>query len=71
MSRIPLSVFRQLLLHLFREKSPMILTLIDDNMKSIKQGDLIYISGVKYTVSGILDIGNYGVVADISLEMEV
>lgn len=49
----------------------MILTLIDDNMKSIKQGDLIYISGVKYTVSGILDIGNYGVVADISLEMEV
>lgn len=54
-----------------RKKSPMILTLIDDNMKSIKQGDLIYISGVKYTVSGILDIGNYGVVADISLEMEV
>lgn len=49
----------------------MILTLIDDNMKSIKQGDLIYISDVKYTVSGILDIGNYGVVADISLEMEV
>lgn len=54
-----------------RKKSPMILTLLDDTVKMIKQGDKVSINSVLYTVSGILDIQNYGVAADISLEMEV
>lgn len=54
-----------------RKKSPMILTLLDDSVKSLNQGDKITIESVNYTVSGVLDIQNYGVVADISLEMEV
>ena len=54
-----------------RKKSPMILTLLDDSVKSLNQGDKITIESVSYTVSGVLDIQNYGVVADISLEMEV
>lgn len=54
-----------------RKKSPMILTLLDEEVKKLKQGDKVSINSVTYTVSGILDIQNYGVVADISLEMEV
>ncbi len=54
-----------------RKKSPMILTLLDDSVKKLKQGDKVSINSVDYKVSGILDIQNYGVVADISLEMEV
>ena len=52
------------------KKVPYILTLIDDSSE-IKQGDYTYISGRKYTVTGIVDIQNYGIAADISLEMEV
>ena len=54
-----------------RKKSPMILTLLDEQSKLIKQGDILYINEIKYTVSGVLDIQNYGVVLDISLDMEV
>lgn len=54
-----------------RKKSPMILTLLDEQSKLIKQGDILYINEIKYTVSGILDIQNYGVILDISLDMEV
>lgn len=54
-----------------RKKSPMILTLLDDSVKRIKQGDRVTINSTRYTVSGVLDIQNYGVAADISLEMEV
>lgn len=54
-----------------RKKSPMILTLFDDSVKKLKQGDRVSINSTSYKVSGILDIQNYGVVADISLEMEV
>lgn len=54
-----------------RKKSPMILTLLDEQSKTLKQGDIVHINNVKYTVSGLLDIQNYGVVLDISLEMEV
>lgn len=54
-----------------RKKSPMILTLFDSTVKMLKQGDKVKINSVWYTVSGILDVQNYGVAADISLEMEV
>lgn len=53
-----------------RKKSPMILALSKD-IKSLKQGDVTEINGVIYRVNGILDIQNYGVVCDISLDMEV
>lgn len=54
-----------------KKKSPMILTLLDDSVKRLKQGDVVLIGERMYRVSGILDVQNYGVVADISLEMEV
>ena len=54
-----------------RKKSPMILTLLDEEVKKLKQGDKVLINSVSYKISGVLDIQNYGVVADISLEVEV
>ena len=54
-----------------RKKSPMILTLIDESVLKISQGDKVEMNGVTYTVSGVLDIQNFGVAADISLEMGV
>lgn len=54
-----------------RKKSPMILTLFDESVKKLKQGDVLLLGENSYRVSGILDVQNYGVVADISLEMEV
>ena len=48
-------------------KSPMILCLFTDGDK-IKQGDRIVINEKTYKVSGVLDIQNYHVAADISLE---
>lgn len=49
------------------EKSPMILCLFDDGDK-IKQGDMIAIAGKTFRVSGVLNIQNYSIAADISLE---
>ena len=54
-----------------RKKSPMILTLFNEEVEKLKQGDKVLINTVTYKVSGVLDIQNYGVAADISLEMEV
>lgn len=54
-----------------RKKNPMILTLIDETVLSLRQGDKVLINGVTYKIAGVLDLQNYGVVADISLEMEV
>lgn len=54
-----------------RKKSPMILTLLDEEVKKLKQGDKVLVNSVSYKVSGVLDIQNYGVAADISLEVEV
>lgn len=54
-----------------KKKSPMILCLMDENVKLLSQGDRVTINEVTYRISGILDIQNYSVVADISLEMEV
>lgn len=49
------------------EKSPMILCLFEDGNK-VKQGDVITIEGKMFKVSGVLNIQNYSIVADISLE---
>lgn len=49
------------------EKSPMILCLFEDGNK-VKQGDTITIEGKMLKVSGVLNIQNYSIVADISLE---
>lgn len=54
-----------------RKKNPMILTILDESVSKIHQGDTVIIGNFKYRVSGVLDIQNYGVAADISLEMEV
>lgn len=48
-------------------KSPMILCLFADGDK-IKQGDRIVINEKTYKVSGVLDVQNYHIAADISLE---
>lgn len=50
------------------KKSPMILCLLKD-AKNIKRGYTVEISGGTYKVVGYTDVQNYGVVADISLEM--
>lgn len=49
------------------KKSPMILCLFADGDK-IKQGDRIVINEKTYKVSGVLDVQNYHIAADISLE---
>lgn len=49
------------------KKSPMILCLFEDGEK-IQQLDTVEIEGKKYRVSGVLNVQNYSVVADISLE---
>lgn len=53
-----------------RKKNPMILCLFED-ANAIKQGDKVVIDGIVHRVSGVLNIQNYGIAADISLEMEV
>ena len=52
------------------KKVPTIFTL-KENAVGIEQGDYTEIDSNKYKVTGILDIQNYGIVVDISLEMEV
>lgn len=52
------------------KKIPTILTL-KENAIGIEQGDYTEIAGNKYKVTGVLDVQNYGIVVDISLEMEV
>lgn len=49
------------------KKSPMILCLYEDGVK-IKQGDSITIEGKQYKVSDVLNIQNYSIASDISLE---
>lgn len=49
------------------KKSPMLLCAYDDATK-LRQGDLVEIEGCQYKICGILNIQNYSVAADISLE---
>lgn len=52
------------------KKTPMILALMTD-AKPIEQGDYIMVDSKKYRVTGVLNVQNYDVVADISFEVEV
>lgn len=49
------------------KQSPAILALYED-AKGLKQDDVVVINGTKYLVTGLLDIGNWNIVMDISLE---
>lgn len=52
------------------KQSPFILVLYSD-AKDIQQGDYTVINGVKYLVNGLVDIGNWNIAIDISLEAVV
>ena len=49
------------------KKKPMILTLFE-NIGTLQQDDFVFINNVKYKVTGLLDVQNYGVACEISLE---
>lgn len=49
---------------------PFILALYND-AKDLKQGDFTIINGIKYSVNGLTDIGNWNIAIDISLEATV
>lgn len=53
-----------------KKQSPYILTLYSQ-AKGIKQGDYVFINGLKYTVVGMNNIGNWNLALDISLEEPV
>lgn len=48
---------------------PMILCVIDDNSKKIKNNDICFLAGAHYRVIEKNDIQNYGIIYDISLEV--
>lgn len=48
-------------------KIPMILTLWDDNVKNIQQNDFTTINGRKMYVTGVENIGEWNLFAEISL----
>lgn len=48
---------------------PMILCVIDDNSKKIKNNDICFLNGAFYKVIEKNDIQNYGIIYDISLEV--
>lgn len=49
---------------------PYILTLYDA-AKGLAQNDYVFINGKKYIVTGLVNIGNWNIVVDISLEAVV
>lgn len=53
-----------------QKNTPFIIALYSD-AKDIKQGDYTVINGVKYLVNGLVDIGNWNIAIDISLEAVV
>ena len=50
------------------KKTPMILCLYED-AKTLKLGDFIKINSKKYKVTGVLNIQEWSIIADISLEV--
>lgn len=52
------------------KQSPAIFALYDA-AKGIRQGDLVMINGVQYAVTGTLDVNNWNIAIDISLEAVV
>lgn len=51
-----------------QNRSPMILTLIDENSSNLKQGDFLLLNNCWYKISGVANIQQYDVAYDISLE---
>lgn len=49
------------------KKSPMVMCMYQD-AQVLRQGDMVVICDKQYKVSGVLDVQNYSIVADISLE---
>lgn len=49
---------------------PRILALAENSHK-VEKDDVVEIEGKRYKVTGICDVNNFGVVNDISLELEV
>lgn len=52
------------------KQTPYILTLYED-AKDLQQGDMVQINGMEYTVTGMLNINNWDIAIDISLEHTV
>lgn len=52
------------------KNTPSILARFDD-AAGITRGDVVYIDGVKYHVTGLTDVSRWGIALDISLEMEL
>lgn len=48
---------------------PQILCLVSDSTKLIKQGDILFLSDNKYTVTGVDNLGELDMACDISLEV--
>ncbi len=51
--------------------SSYILCLYNDTTKEIQQGDKVNIKDKEYSVAGVTDLNNWGIVLDISLELVV
>lgn len=49
------------------KKSPMILCMYEDGSQ-LEQGDIVVVDNKQYKVSGVLNIQDYSIAADISLE---
>lgn len=51
------------------KKIPMILCVFDENVSNLEMEDFVEINNKTYKVSGVNDISNWGLIADISLEV--
>lgn len=51
------------------KKIPMILCLCEQETLLLKQGDYMLLHGKKFVVTGIVDVQEWGIILDISLEV--
>ena len=51
------------------EKIPMILCLMSDDVRGLQIDDEVYINDKTYKVSGVVNIMNWDIISDISLEV--
>lgn len=51
------------------KKKPMILCLINDETKALKKDDELSVSNTVYKITGFVDISNWGIYYDISMEV--
>lgn len=52
------------------KNTPSILVRFED-AKDLIPGDIVFIEGVRYHITGLTDVSRWGIVTDISLEMEI